>query len=235
MRNLIYIILLLAVNNLLCQDYELPKMSEYESDNYIWPDSITENQVEYWDNGNVKIKYQDIDNHKKIRKEYTYEGKLKLTVEINQKHTIDTICILNVNTGMMEYSFNVGYMDVPDGKYLEYRISSDRNKGYPITIGQYAKGKRYGKWIHENQTNNCKEEAHYNINGYLEGEYIKYYSRYHTDVMMSNNEIIKWKGQFGLVSDSEPNRNSKTERIGTWTLLDTMGKVIGRITYEWEL
>ena len=43
------------VNALTAQDYELPKMNDYNLPRIYWEDSATSGQIEYWPNGKLKV------------------------------------------------------------------------------------------------------------------------------------------------------------------------------------
>lgn len=220
------------------QEAELPEMHRYKIDIFYWTDSITQHQIEYWPNGNIKVMYENIGNGKKLRKDYFEEGKLKLEVEVRQSFVHDTAYYMDL-TGDEIMDCDSGYRDTPDGKYTEYYWSSNLLVDNVLTTGEYKDGKMFGLWQMYYYAMQEKTTANFNLDGKLDGEYTVYYYS-----PPDGSTTVKWKGQYGQIrlekveynvaGESEIKKHAVTERVGTWKRYDLNGHVVSTITYKYK-
>jgi len=240
MRIIFLITFLVLTISIFSQHYELPKMKKYTLERCIWPDTITQNQKKYWNNGNIKVEYENTGGDRKIRKEYFENGKLKLRVELKQECLKDTFYVTSPETGEVKIKVKSYCVDVLDGKYIEYLNQTNVESEAPITIGQYSNNKMFGVWKSVIGKYNSAVKATFNKDGNLDGEFIQFYSSYNRP-----DQKIMWKGQFGLENISMETIDPETGKIirkefmnnkpiGTWYLYDISGNVIGQVTYKWN-
>lgn len=205
-------ILIFFLSGLFCiaQDYQLPKYKSFYDLRDLWKDSITQNQKEYWENGNLKIEYKDIEgSYIKLKKMYYENGILKMEAEVFQRYVSDTMYIEN-ELGDLKVVPYIGYEDVFEGIYFEYFDKRYPYRDSTLTKGQFNYNKPIGTW----QFYNGKYYTFLNFNsdGYLDGEYLECYS--------NNKNHIHLKGQFKSIykTDEENIEYLKSIRYGEWNL-----------------
>ena len=213
-------------------------MKEYYMSLYWWPDTITENQKEYWTNGNLKVKYENIGQNKKLKKEYFEEGRLKLTVEVSQVYAIDTCLVEEPKTWEIKEVVEKGFTDIADGEYIEYHEPIYSPEDIPIAKGYYRNGKRIGQWEIEISNKNIYVVANFNTQGQLEGQYIEYFLEYGKEI-----NKIKWLGQYNVVPtiDLKWDHQLKkykslsymeSRKVGVWQRFNELGELKETVTYE---
>ncbi len=244
MKAILTIIILIISIPVFSQVCDVPKMNRYSiGHNNYWEDTITANQIEYWDNGNIKVEYVDLPSNKKLKKAYFKEGRLKLTVEVIQSYETDGSMEYNPKSGEDTIIYQSGICDTPDGKYIEYNEPYYSKNDIINTQGQYLNGRKYGKWQTEVSYNGLREIviANFNSDGRLDGEYIRYYYNYD-----DKKAQVKWKGQFGVIKINVVIRDdvtrklinklqTRSERVGVWVLFDRGGNVLGEVEYKWNV
>lgn len=222
------------------QDYELPKMNHYDIKEYVWASTSSHEQRKHWDNGNPKIEYIDLENGHKLRKEYFSEGRLKMTVEVMQIHEkrLDSIFDPDDPSVIVAVDTIVGFIDIPDGRYVEYHEPYYSSSDIPRTTGQFLNGAPHGRWETEKGVLGYIVEANYNEEGYLEGPYKEYYPSY-----PNKKQNLKISGNYSQVLVTRKDRYSPgnryvtyktSHRVGTWKLHDEEGAVIEEVTYKWK-
>lgn len=192
------------------QEPTTPQMVQYELEPQNWKEEATAKQIDHWDNGTVKIDYKDISADKKLRQEYFATGFKKLTAEVKQVFSDDTVTVYDLDLDDYVETISRGFSDILDGPYTEFDVveTQQGTKEKPITIGQYKDGKMVGKWATE--INQIVTIANYNEAGELDGEYIEY----HITPKQPMTKM-KWQGQF-----------AKGQKVGEWKHFDLEGKVL---------
>jgi len=241
MKNIILILIFIFSSTLsFSQDYKIPKLNYYFPTTFYWKDTITENQKEYWDNGNIKVEYENLQNGLKLKKEYFYKGRLKLSIEVIQKYSIDTAMQFDEYGDIISKEIMKGYKDVNNGKYIEYHEPYYSKEDLPKTYGQYKNDIQIGLWQTEKGTGGNIIEANFNLNGKLAGQYKEYYQEY-----PNKKYSIKWLGNYDFINVTILKRNypgnkdkyshityMQIRRIGEWKLFDRDGTLLETVTYD---
>lgn len=236
-RLITFITLIVTPLLMIGQDYELPKMKDYQMYSYYWNDTINENQIAYWDNGVKRVDYLNLENGTKLKREYYYEGRLKIEVIVIQYFKIDTVCFIDVDTEEEITEINIGYTDIPNGSYKEYHKPNYSNHDIVKTFGQYKNGKMVGLWSSKHGGLNYTVTANFNSKGQLEGEFCQYYSNYKNPL-----KEIKIKGKYARIKtkrylkDYTLNKYVVEEivlcrRIGKWEFFDKDGRILETTIY----
>ncbi len=241
MKNTITIYLFIFVNQFVySQNYDIstPKFKQYHYTYYHWNDSISENQKEYWDNNVLKVEYIDLDNQKKLRKEYFENGRLKREAEVVQAFSIDTFVTFNPETMEENIRVKKGFKDFYAGKYIEYEDYQDNRI---ITKGQFKNSIYSGKWeaIVFGQTSFKIIEGKFNKYGYLENYY-----EYNINKDGSKGNLLV-KGKYKTfkiekyIFNNISQKNEKVKKflnrpIGKWIYYDDNKNVRLIIRYKWK-
>lgn len=116
-----------------------------------WKDSTTINQVRYWDNRKINIKYENLKKNMKKRIEYDDSGNLIREAFVKQKLAVDTLNSYHPDTYENVIDIKSGYVDILNGPITEYFPYQSE-----IIIrlqGQYKENLKIGIW------KACKETA----------------------------------------------------------------------------
>lgn len=232
----IFVLTFYCSNELIAQDYDLPKFDDYIQHVY-WPDTLDSNQIEYFDNGNIKIKYIRDENNKKVRNQYYENGKLKYIVKVKQLFRIDSTVTFDFDTYKEILHVHKGYRDLPDGAYEEYQYYGNSTTPKIKTTGQFENGFKTGQWIYHKHAGSIQSTVYTFSSGELSGPYIVYYPS-------SNFEDakVKYHGQYKKISMTYPYWNNQhgsanvkkdyVRRVGEWLHYDLHGKLIEVVEYN---
>lgn len=219
------------------QDYELPEIGE-PLKYYSWPSEENSTQIEYWENGNLKIDYQVIDSIYKWRNDYDEDGALLSKVKVYQRFQNDTITMLDYDTFEQSFRYENGFVDVKDGEFESYYYYRSSNTPIVKVVGQYKDGYKTGVW-YEKDFSRVKGSIKVNYKqGKLNGLCSIYYPR-----ESKEEEIVKFQGEYGEVElpyfllnyetyKKEVVIRSAVRRIGKWYYYNRKGDIIEIVEYE---
>lgn len=228
---------------LIAQDYQLPDFKNYDIDaDLYWPDTLIDHQVEYYDNGSIKTQYIQANGKHRKRMNFWSDGRIKSELFIYQVFTTDTSYLmgsidpyLDANDPFKtpEIIIDSGYIDIPDGKYIEYHDPSYADYDVILTTGQFKEGNEIGTWQTKKYSGltSCSIEANFNM-GVLNGKYIEYYP-----YPQNGQDLIKFQGQYSKVKQEYVGPSGAKEivltsrRTGEWYYFDQKGNLLETVKY----
>ncbi len=233
---LILIFKISPFNSILSQDYTLPEFTD-RIEHFYWVDTIDSNQIKYFDNGNIKVKYTRDENNNKVRNQYYENGNLKYVVKVKQVYRRDTTMMFDYDTYDETLEFHTGYGDMAYGTYEEYYYYHNSNHPIIKTQGQYENGYKTGKWTYHNHSGHIQTTIYTFIDGDLSGPFISYYPSY-----KFSEAKIKIKGNYKKVNmnslfyydidNPEIIKEDIIRRVGDWELYDNLGNLIEVVNYS---
>lgn len=192
---------------------------------YYWKDTIIDNQKDFWNEGTPKIEYSQLENDKRLRKDYFEDGQLRLTAIVKQKYVIDSFWQINAITLEDELITQPGFIDII--QEIEFT-----KKPQLRVKGQYLNGIKNGKWL-SYLNNEIIQEVEFE-NGILNGVYTEYYSSNSNKKLQKkrNGEFIEKK----ILKFPNDNRSNKEYifskvKTGTWSTFNKDGSFKHKIVY----
>ena len=232
---LIFIFECIICKSIISQDYTLPKFTD-RIEHFYWADTIDSNQIVYFENGNIKVKYTRDENNNKVRNQYYENGNLKYLVKVKQFYRTDTTTIFDYDTYDETLEFHNGYGDMAYGDYEEYYYYHNSNNPIIKTQGKYEKGYKTGEWIYHDHSGLTQTTIYNFSGGTLSGLCIKYYPS-----PKFEKAKIKIKGNYGKVymprpywfdiNSSEIIKENIIRRVGEWEYYDIHGNLIEVVNY----
>lgn len=201
----------------------------------FWETSEVDSQKIYWNNGQVKVENEKLNDGLILRKEYYKNGNLKLTSEMTQEWSRDSIFKHSPYTGKDTMVILEGYIDSPFGKYTRYSI---RRADQPIFWGKLNGRTKKGVW-RRFQFHQLLMVANFNKHGKMEGFYHEFSTR---NFQLKTSDTL-WSGQYRVLRDTNTYMNPISGRIdttirrqsirtGTWRHYKR-GELMQTVNYNW--